>query len=45
MILDFIYLFQFGADDARTKESSEALKTILNQAVMLQKTVGVFTVV
>merc|ERR1719494_1482563 len=33
-----IYQKHFGKDDARTKESSEALKAILNQAVMLQKT-------
>ena len=39
-LLNFLFNFQFGVDDARTKESSEALKTILNQAVMLQKTVS-----
>jgi len=33
-----IYQKHFGKDDVRTKESSETLKTILNQAVMLQKT-------
>eukprot|EP00111_Clytia_hemisphaerica_P006162 TCONS_00017832-protein len=33
-----IYQKHFGTEDARTKESGEALKTILNQAVMLQKT-------
>lgn len=33
-----IYEKHFGVDDVRTKESGEALKTILNQAVMLQKT-------
>ncbi|XP_047142254.1 clustered mitochondria protein homolog isoform X1 [Hydra vulgaris] len=33
-----IYQSHFGDGDPRTKESSEALKTILNQAVMLQKT-------
>lgn len=33
-----IYQKHFGANDTRTKESSDALKTILSQAVMLQKT-------
>jgi len=33
-----IYEKHFGSEDTRTKESSEALNTILNQAVMLQKT-------
>lgn len=39
----FVYFFQFGANDVRTKESSDALKTILSQAVMLQKTVSCLT--
>lgn len=33
-----IYQKHFGSEDARTKESSDTLNIILNQAVMLQKT-------